>query len=121
MTSFNEKIMPCNSSRFSVETAAGASRKYRLPAKFQVEPSDDLVREFGKVLGRIGCCVRDENLIVRMWQPCVSNVKSDISTRCRRLGARRTAQPGTYSWIPAGPERMARDNTLPLRRARVGC
>lgn len=35
----------------SVETAAGISRKYRLPEKYQVEPSDDLVREFGKVFG----------------------------------------------------------------------
>ncbi len=35
----------------SVETAAGGSRKYRLPDKYQVEPSDDLVREFGKVFG----------------------------------------------------------------------
>ncbi len=35
----------------SVETAAGTSRKYRLPEKYQVEPSDDLVREFGKVFG----------------------------------------------------------------------
>ncbi|MFI5202233.1 MAG: OB-fold nucleic acid binding domain-containing protein, partial [Candidatus Kapaibacterium sp.] len=35
----------------SVETAAGISRKYRLPEKYQVDPSDDLVREFGKVFG----------------------------------------------------------------------
>lgn len=35
----------------SVETAAGISRKYRLPEKYQVEPSDDLIREFGKVFG----------------------------------------------------------------------
>jgi len=35
----------------SVETAAGISRKYRLPEKYQVDPSDDLVQEFGKVFG----------------------------------------------------------------------
>jgi len=35
----------------SVETAAGISRKYRLPEKYQIDPSDDLVREFGKVFG----------------------------------------------------------------------
>ncbi len=35
----------------SVETAAGVSRKYRLPEKYKVEPGDDLVREFGKVFG----------------------------------------------------------------------
>ncbi len=35
----------------SVETAAGGSHKYRLPEKYTVEPSDDLVREFGKVFG----------------------------------------------------------------------
>jgi DNA polymerase-3 subunit alpha len=35
----------------SVETAAGVSRKYRLPEKYKVEPGDDLVREFGKTFG----------------------------------------------------------------------
>ena len=35
----------------SVETAAGISRRYRLPEKYQVDPSDDLVQEFGKVFG----------------------------------------------------------------------
>jgi DNA polymerase III subunit alpha len=35
----------------SVETAQGASRKYRLPEQFMVDPSDDLVREFGEAFG----------------------------------------------------------------------
>ncbi len=35
----------------SVETAAGLSRKYRLPEKYQLDPSDDLVQEFGKIFG----------------------------------------------------------------------
>jgi len=35
----------------SVETAAGVNRKYRLPEQYMVDPSDDLVQEFGKVFG----------------------------------------------------------------------
>ena len=35
----------------SVETAQGASRKYRLPEQFMVDPNDDLVREFGEAFG----------------------------------------------------------------------
>ncbi|MDP4197964.1 MAG: DNA polymerase III subunit alpha [Bacteroidota bacterium] len=35
----------------SVETAQGISRKYRLPEQFQVDPNDDLIREFGEVFG----------------------------------------------------------------------
>jgi DNA polymerase III subunit alpha len=35
----------------TVETAAGTHRKYRLPEKFQVEPSDELVREFDQLFG----------------------------------------------------------------------
>ena len=35
----------------TVETAAGISRKYRLPDKFQVEPTDDMVREFDQLFG----------------------------------------------------------------------
>ncbi|HEY3875695.1 MAG TPA: DNA polymerase III subunit alpha [Candidatus Kapabacteria bacterium] len=35
----------------SIETAAGVSRKYRLPEKYQIEPGEELVREFGKIFG----------------------------------------------------------------------
>ena len=35
----------------SIETAAGVSRKYRLPEKYQIEPGDELVKEFGKIFG----------------------------------------------------------------------
>ncbi len=35
----------------SVETAAGVSRKYRLPEKYHIEPNDELVKEFGEVFG----------------------------------------------------------------------
>jgi DNA polymerase-3 subunit alpha len=35
----------------SVETAAGVSRKYKLPEKYKIEPNDDLVKEFGETFG----------------------------------------------------------------------
>ncbi len=35
----------------SVETAAGVSRKYKLPEKYKIEPNDDLVKEFGEIFG----------------------------------------------------------------------
>ncbi len=35
----------------SVETAAGVSRKYKLPEKYRIEPNDELVREFGEIFG----------------------------------------------------------------------
>ncbi len=35
----------------AVETAAGVSRKYRLPEKYRVDPSDDLVKESEKSFG----------------------------------------------------------------------
>ena len=35
----------------TVETAAGISRKYRLPESYKVDPCDDLVRDFDQLFG----------------------------------------------------------------------
>ena len=35
----------------SIETAAGTSRRYRLPEKYQIDPGEELIKEFGKTFG----------------------------------------------------------------------